>query len=65
MSSKKLTAKQRSNSERIQIRATEMTRKEWQALADTAAGFDDAPLGPFLRDMIDRGVKSFRKARDL
>lgn len=63
MATKKLTAKQRSNSERIQIRATEVTREKWQALADRAAGFEGAPLGPYLRDMIDAGIAASKAVR--
>lgn len=42
-------------SARFMIRVPEELRAEWQADADDEAGLEGAPLGPWIRRMVERG----------
>lgn len=43
-----------SDSNRVQIRIAPSRRKQWQAEANKAAGLPDAPLGAWVRMMVER-----------
>lgn len=48
---------------RVQIRVDDDLRTEWQADADAAAGIDGAPLGPWIRAMVQRARGAFGGGR--
>jgi hypothetical protein len=42
----------------VQVRLPPEQREAWQADADKVAGSPDAPLGPWVRSMVERGRRA-------
>lgn len=55
-------AKARSNAQRLMIRLPDELRAAWQADADEAAGVENAMLGPWVRDMVQRARRAAVRA---